>query len=422
MSEFKKIENAKAEVSCSLEGEEWKAFTDKAYKKVAQKLEIKGFRKGHAPAHIVKEYINMAEVLMQAADNAAQGLLDKAIDEHKIDLIDRPTMKIDEINEDKLAVTFECAVTPDVELCDYKALEYKVDDPNVTDGDIDAEVNRLLQQKAELELKEDGEVEDGDTAVIDFEGFKDGVAFEGGKGENYDLAIGSGSFIPGFEEQLIGMKSEEEKDINVTFPENYHAEELKGAAVVFKVKVHEIKKKVLPELNDEFVSELSYENVTNVAELRDYLKNQLETTRKSQAENLAIDALIDQLTSTSKIDIPEVMINSEIDSLMNEYNQNLMAQGMSFEQFKQITGQTDQDLRNMMKDEAEKRVRTSLCLKEIAKVENITVDDADIAKTYEELSERYSGMDVAIIKKYIPEYQVRENLTVEKALDLLKKN
>ena len=269
MSEYKKIENAKAELTCTLDGDAWAKAKEAAFKKLAAKVEIKGFRKGQAPKHLAEKYINHNEVLIDAAEALAQGTLDAAVKEHDVTLIDRPELKIDEINDDKCVMTFVCPVLPDVKLGDYKAIEYKVEEVKVDDKEIDDQIADLLDRKADLELKEDGEVEDGDTAVIDFEGFLNDVPFDGGKGENYDLVIGSHSFIPGFEEQLIGMKSEETKDINVTFPDNYQAENLKGKETRFTVTVHEIKKKVLPELNDEFVKELKYDGVNTVDELRD---------------------------------------------------------------------------------------------------------------------------------------------------------
>ena len=243
MSEYKKIENAKAELKCTLEGEKWTEAQKSAFKKLAAKVEVKGFRKGQAPKNLVEKYVSHQEVLLDAAESLAQEALTNAIKKHNVELIDRPQLKLDEINDDKCVLTFECAVTPDIKLGDYKKIEYKVEEVKVEDKDVDDDIAKLLDRKADLELKEDGAVEDGDTAVIDFEGFLNGEPFEGGKGENYDLVIGSNSFIPGFEPQLIGMKPEETKEINVTFPEDYQAENLKGKETTFKVTVHEIKKK-----------------------------------------------------------------------------------------------------------------------------------------------------------------------------------
>ena len=233
MSTLNKIENAKVELVCKIEGEQWQKAQEVAFDKLAKRVDIKGFRKGKAPKHLVRQHISQGDVLMFAVDEVVENAFKDAIIEHGVELIDQAESKINSIDETAVEFVFTCPVKPDVTLGQYKDLGYKVEEVNVTDEDVEAELVKIQEEKADLEIKEEGTVENGDTVVIDFEGFKDGVAFEGGKGENYDLVIGSGSFIPGFEEQLIGMKAEEEKEINVTFPENYHEESLKGAPVTF---------------------------------------------------------------------------------------------------------------------------------------------------------------------------------------------
>lgn len=420
MSEYKKIENAKAEVTVTLDGEKWVNACNAAFKKLANKVEIKGFRKGTAPKNLVEKYINHNEVLFNAGEALAQEALTDAIKEHNIQLIDRPELKLDDINDEKCVMTFVCAVMPDVTLGDYKSIEYKKEVKEVTDKDVDDDIARLLDRKADLELKEDGEVEDGDTAVIDFEGFLDGVAFEGGKGENYDLVIGSNSFIPGFEPQLIGMKSEETKEINVTFPEDYQAENLKGKETTFKVTVHEIKKKVLPVLDDEFVKEQKIENVNTVEELKNYTKEELTKQADAQATNKADEDLMDKISEIVSVDIPEVMIKSEQDSLVQNYEQRLMQQGLSLDQFLKITNQTKDALKDSMKDDAIKRIKINLGLAEIAKNENIEVSDDDLKAEYDKMAEMY-GMPVDDIKKYITEDSLKDDLLLQKTLDSLKK-
>ena len=420
MSEYKKVENAKAEVVCTLEGESWQKAKQAAFRKLASKVEIKGFRKGQAPKNLVEKYISHNEVLLDAAESLAQNALDEAVKEHDITLIDRPELKVDEINDDKCVMTFVCPVLPDVKLGDYKAIEYAVEEVKAEEQEIDDQIATLLDRKADLELKEDGVVEDGDTTVIDFEGFLDDVAFEGGKGENYDLVIGSHSFIPGFEEQLIGMKPEETKDINVTFPENYHAENLKGKEVRFNVTVHEIKKKVLPELNDEFVKELKYENVNTVEELRNYTKENILSRKENDAKNKAENDLMDKIADITEVEIPEAMIKSELDSMVQNYEARMMQQGISLDQFLQITNQTIDQLRDSMKDDASKRIKINLALGEIAKSENVAVNEEDLKNEYDRMSEMY-GMPVDEIKKYVPEDTLKDDLKLQKALDLLKK-
>ncbi len=420
MSEYKKTENAKAELTCMLEGDAWKKAKDAAFRKLASKVEIKGFRKGQAPKNLAEKYISHNEVLIDAAESLAQGALDEAVKEHDLTLIDRPELKIDEMSDDKCVLTFVCPVLPDVEMGDYKELKYNLEKVKATKKEIDDQIADLLNRKADLELKEDGEVEDGDTTVIDFEGFLNDVAFEGGKGENYDLVIGSHSFIPGFEEQLIGMKPEETKDIMVTFPEDYQAENLKGKECRFTVTVHEIKKKVLPELNDDFVKELKYDNVNTVEELKNYTKENILKQKESEAKNKAENDLMDQLAEITKVEIPEVMLKSEIDSMIQNYESRLMQQGISLAQFLQITGQSVDELRESMKEDAGKRIRINLGLSEIARSEDVKVEQEDIDKEFENMSEMY-GMPVDEIKKYVPEDTLKDDLRLQKALELLKK-
>ena len=420
MSEYKKVESAKAELTCTLQGEEWEKAKDSAFRKLASKVEIKGFRKGQAPKHLAEKYISKNEVLLDAAEALAQGALEAAVEEHALTLIDRPELKVDELADDKCVLTFVCPVLPDVKLGDYKALNYTVEEVEALESEIDDQIADLLNRKADLELKEDGEVEDGDTTVIDFEGFLDDVPFDGGKGENYDLVIGSHSFIPGFEEQLIGMKPEETKDIMVTFPEDYQAENLKGKETRFTVTVHEIKKKVLPELNDDFVKELKYENVNTVEELKNYTKENILSRKKSDAQNKADNDLMDQLAEITEVEVPEAMIKSETDSMIQNYESRLMQQGISLAQFLQITNQSVDGLRDSMKEDAIKRIKINLALGEIAKSEDVSVGQEDVDKEYENMANMY-GMPVDEIKKYVPEETLKDDLRMQKALELLKK-
>ena len=419
MSEIKKVENAKVEITSVVDGEKWAEAYNKAFNKLAAKTSIDGFRKGKAPKNILKKVINPQSVCYEAVDEIAQSVLEEAIKEHSVELIDRPELNLGTVNETSCTFLFTCPVPPDVELGDYKNLGYHVEEVSVTDGDVEAELDKLKEQKAELEIKEEGELENGDISVIDYEGFKDGVPFEGGKGENFELTIGSGQFIPGFEEQLIGMKTEEEKEINVTFPENYHVEELKGQPVIFKVKLHEIKKKVLPELDEELIKDLKIENVNTLDELKEYYRANLLKSRKDWAENKALDEAINKLVEEAAVEIPEVMINSMCDNMINEYGQQFMAQGLSMEQFRSMFGENVDGLRNAFRPEAEKRVKTNLCLNKLAELENLNVGAEDLEKYYSDLAETYS-MPVEDVKKYIPESNAKEDLKVQKALDFIR--
>ncbi|MBR4461000.1 MAG: trigger factor [Erysipelotrichaceae bacterium] len=419
MSEYKKIENAKAELTCTLEGEEWEKAKKTAFRKLASKVEIKGFRKGQAPKNLVNKYINNQEVLLDAAESLAQKAMDDAIKEHELTLIDRPELKIDEMLDEKCVLTFSCPVLPDVKLGDYKALKYEVEDVKVEDKEVNDEVARNLDRKADLELKDEGEVEDGDTVVIDFEGFLDDVPFEGGKADNHELLIGSHSFIPGFEDQLIGMKAEEEKDINVVFPEDYHAEELKGKPARFHVTVHEIKKKVLPEYNDEFVKELKIDDVETVEAYENYIRSNIEQRKKDQATQDAENKLIDELSDIVEAEIPQVMIDSELQSMIQNYETRLMQQGISLSQFMQLTGQTIDGLKETMKEDALKRVKINLGLAEIVKKEKIAISPEDVNAEYERMADLY-GLTVEELHNYVPEDTLLDDLKLQKALDLLK--
>ena len=420
MSEYKKIEDGKAEISVTVEGEKWEKAKKKAFDKILKDLQVKGFRKGQVPVNLAHKFINDGEVFAKAANDIANETFEEVLKEHEVELIDRASLDVNEINADGVKMTFTCPIKPDVKLGDYKSLKYEEEESKVEDDEVEEEIKRTLERKADLELKEDGEVENGDTVVLDFEGFKDGVAFEGGKGDNYDLVIGSNSFIPGFEDQLVGMKAEEEKEINVTFPENYHVDELKGAPVVFKVKIHEIKKKVLPALDDAFVKELQIENVNTVEEYKNHLKEQKLNAKKAQAENSATEALLDKLSEMCEVNIPQVMIDSEVETMFNEQAQRLMYQGISMEQYQKIIGQNSEEMKKILEPMATRRVKTSLCLKAVSDAEKVEVSDEEVDEHYGKLADTYK-MEKEEIKKYIPEKDIKEELKLTKTIELLKK-
>jgi len=421
MSDIKKLENAKVEVTTVIDGDEWAKAQDKAFKKIAKDVEIKGFRKGQAPEHMLRQYIKEEGILAEAAQEIAQGKLEEVMKEHDLKLIDRPELKINALTKDSCSLGFICPVYPDVELGDYKSVKFEKEKVDVKDEEVTKELDKIKEQKAELELKEDGVVENGNTVVLDFEGFKDGVPFEGGKADNYELVIGSGSFIPGFEEQVIGMKPEEEKDINVTFPENYHVEDLKGKPVVFKIKVHEIKNKVVNELNDDMVKELKIDGVNTVDELKAHVKEQLLKNKETEAENKATEKVLDKLIELSKIEVPEVMTNHEVEQMVNEYASRFLQQGIPFDQFLKMTGQTLDGLKKTFEPQAIKRVKTTLILEEIARKENLDISEDELNKHYEGISKQYNNMPIDEIKKYLTPDQVKGDLKLQKALDLLKK-
>lgn len=421
MADYKKIEDGKVELTSEVNGEKWKEALKKAFDKLSKKLEIKGFRKGQVPASLAKKYITDEATWYEAANELSNDAFKEALEEHNVELIDQASMDLKEINAEGVKMVFACPVKPDVKLGDYKSLKYEVEKVEVSDEDVQNSINSTLEKKADLELKEDGSVEDGDITVIDFEGFKDGVAFDGGKAENYELTIGSHSFIPGFEEAMIGMKTEETKDINVTFPEDYHVEDLKGAPVVFKVTVHEIKKKVLPELNNEFVSELKIDGVNTVDEYKEYVKKDLTDSRTKAAENKAEQDIVKKFADCCEVNIPESMIDREAEQLMNEQAQRLAYQGISFDQYLKMLNMSKEDVKKEFVPTAKERVKTTLCLEELAKAEKIDPSEDDINKYYEDMSKAY-GMEVDEVKKYVPVDTVTNDVKLQKALDSLKNN
>ena len=414
-------EKSTGELKVTIEGEAWETAKKKALNKIAKNANIPGFRKGKVPTAMIKKQFGEKAILAEAADACANEAFQTAIKEHNIVLVDRATMDIETLEADKIVYVFTCTVKPEVKLGEYKNLAVSKNVAEVTDADVDAEVAKLAEKKAELVLKEEGIVANGDTAVIDFEGFKDGIPFEGGKGENYPLVIGSGAFIPGFEEQVLGMGIEETKDLNVTFPENYGAAELAGQPVVFKVTVHEIKTKVLPELNDELVKGAEIEGVETVEAYREYTKNNLVNKAEAEADRNFENDILTAVCEAAEIEIPEAMIKDETDRLVNDFAQRLAQQGFSLEQFMQMTGQTEENVRAEMRLDAESKVKVTLVLEAIAKAENLEASEEDLNNEYAKLASMY-GMEVENIKMYISADMLADDIKNRKALDFIKEN
>lgn len=419
MSTWTLKEKSTGELKVTIEGENWKTAQKKAFNKLAKELEIPGFRKGSVPAAMAKKYVPAQKIMLEAVEHCAQELLDAGIDEHSLWPISRPELNIEEISEEAATMSFTFAVKPEVKLGEYKGLAYEVAETSVSEEEVDAELKRIQENFAELEVKEEGEVENGDTAVIDFEGFKDGVAFEGGKGENHPLEIGSNSFIPGFEEQVIGMKKEETKDINVTFPENYQAAELAGQPVVFKVTVHEIKAKVLPELNDDLAKDVNAPNVETMEDLKALIRKNQEEQKQQNAENEATNKLISTVVDACEVEIPEIMIKNETDDMIQDYANRLQQQGISLQQFFQITGQSEETLREQMAKDAESKVKLRLVLNAVATQENLEVGEEDVDTEYGLIASQYN-MEKDKVKELIPVSSISYDVRLRKALDLIK--
>lgn len=393
----------------------------KVYFKSAKYFNIPGFRKGKAPMQIVEKYYGKEIFYEDAFNEVAQEALEEAIKENKLEVVSRPDIEVTQIEKGKdLIFTAVMQTKPEANLGKYKGIEIKKIEYNVSDKDIEHELGHMQEHNARLISIEDRPVETGDIATIDFEGFVDGKAFEGGKAEGHELEIGSNTFIPGFEDQIIGMKIGEEKDINVTFPEEYFSKDLAGKAAVFKVKLHEIKKKELPEVDDEFAKDVS--EFDTIKELKASIKEKLEEENKNKAKYETEEEAIKTVCDNTEIDIPSGMVETETDNMIKDIEQRLMYQGLNFAQYLQMMGKTEEDMRNEMKEQAERQVKTKLVLEAIVVAEKIEATEEEIKAKLEEMATMY-GKDVkelesnASLKAY-----VAESVKTEKAISFIVDN
>ena len=409
------------EVLIKIDGEDWKNALDKAFKKLNKEAKIDGFRPGKAPKEVYIKKYGMTNIYMEAAENCLNQAYEKMLEQNGDDVIvAQPEINLSAVTDDYVEFRFNLTLKPEVKLGKYKDLGVKKDAVKVTKKEVDDAIEQMRQRYIE-NIDKEGKVEDGDVAVIDFEGFKDGVAFDGGKGENYSLKIGSNTFIPGFEEQIIGMEKGEEKDINLTFPDDYHAEDLKGKAVTFKVKVKEIKQQKLPELDKDFFLDLGMEGITTKEELEKQLEENIKVRKEAEVENKYIDELLAKASENTKIDIPEAMINEEIDRILKQYEENLKMQGITLEMFYQFTNSDEQALRDQMKDEAKNRVTYRLMLEEIAKAEKIEVSNEQAEIEAVNLATKYQMDKDEFLKNFGGLEMVKYDLKMRQALEVLKK-
>ncbi|MFX3624027.1 MAG: trigger factor [Ectobacillus sp.] len=421
-AKWEKLEGSVGVLTVEVDAQEVNKGLDAAFKKVVKNLNVPGFRKGKLPRPLFEQRFGVESLYQDALDIILPEAYSKAIDETGIFPVAHPEINIEQMEKGKnLIFTAKVTVKPEVKLGEYKGLEVEKLDSTVTDEDVENELKALQERNAELVVKEDGAVENGNTAVIDFEGFLNGEAFEGGKGENYSLEIGSGSFIPGFEEQLVGMKAGEEKEINVTFPEEYHAAELAGQPAVFKVKVHEIKAKELPALDDEFAKDVN-EEVETLDELKAKLRADLEERKKNEAENKLRNDVVEKASENAEVEIPEAMINTELDRMVREFEQRLQYQGMNLDLYFQFTGQDEEKLKEQMKEEAQVRVKTNLVLEAIIEAENIEATDEEVNAEVEKMAEMYN-MPADAVRQALGNLEaVKEDLKIRKAVDFLVEN
>lgn len=419
---WEKLESSEGKLTFEVSVERFNQGMDEAFKKVVKKVQAPGFRKGKMPRKMFDKMYGEEALYNDAIDIVLPEAYSKAVEEADVEPIAAPEIDIEKLEKGEPVIfTAVIALKPEVKLGEYKGLEVTRQSTEVTDEEVDAQLQQRREGLAEMVVKEDGAAENGDTATIDFEGFANGEAFEGGKSENYDLEIGSGSFIPGFEEQVVGMKAGEEKDIEITFPEEYHAAELAGQPATFKVKVHEIKAKEVPELDDELAKEID-ESVSSVEELRTKLKEEAEEVKKNDSETALRDDLVEQAASNAEMEIPQAMIDSETDRMMQDFEQRLQMQGMNLELYFQFSGQDEQTLRDQMKDDALSRVRVSLTLEAIGEAEKVEVTEEEVNAELDKMSEQF-GMEVEQIKATLGGTSVLENdLRFNKTVQLLVDN
>ena len=420
MSNWTLKEKSVGDLTVKIEGKEWADAVKKAFNKIAKNVSINGFRKGQAPKALIEKRVSDNERFITAVDDNANVWMRAALEAEKLVPISQPQLDIKAVDANGVELVFTFAVMPEVKLGDYKGLEYNLDEVAVSDKEVDAELNRMREQYAEVQTK-DGAAAEGDTVNIDYEGFKDDVAFDGGKGTNYDLVLGSHSFIPGFEEKLVGVKAGEEKDLNLTFPENYHAKDLKGAAVVFKVKVNEVKTKVLPEVNDDFAKDVNAAGVETVADLKNMIRTRIEDGKKSQAENKADTALMDKLVENAEIDLPEVLVEEEVNNQIQQLAQQISQYGMNFNQYLSMMGKKIEDVRAEYTDNATKTAKLRLILEEIAKVEALEPTEEDLENEYNNIAAQYN-MPVDQVKAYISVDMLKRDVRNEKAYAFVKEN
>ncbi len=405
-------------LTITVDGKEWEEALKKTYDKNKKNIKVDGFRPGKVPYEMYVKKNGYEPLFYEASDMVAQKAFEKALSEEKLEPVARPIVNIKEVDKDKIIFEFTIITKPELNIKKYKDLKIKKDKLKVTKEEIDHEIEHLLEHYAELVIK-DGKVENGDTAIIDYEGSIDGVPFDGGKAENYSLVIGSGVFIPGFEEQLIGMEKETEKDIKVTFPEDYHAENLKGKEAVFKVKLHEIKVKQNRELDDDFFEDLGMEGVNSKETLESEIKEHLETHKKEDIENKFVDEVMDAISKNTDVDIPEEMVEDEIDRLLQRMEQNLRYQGISLDLYYQFTKTTEADLRNQLEKDAFKNVLYRLILEEIIKLEDIKISDKELEKELDDMTKKYNATREDILKDIGGEEMLRYDLEVRRAFDKL---
>ena len=421
MSQILNQEDGKVVISFSASKEEFAKGLDSAFKRAVKRVSAPGFRKGKLPRAVFNQMYGEEALYQDAVDAVLPAAYTKAIDELKVSPLAMPDIDVKEISKEN-GVTFEAVVTvkPNVELGEYKHLGIKKEEVEVTDADVEERLERLLSNQAEWHIKE-GEAKKGDIVVIDFKGFIGDEAFEGGEAKGYELELGSGSFIPGFEDQLEGKVAPVDTEVNVTFPENYQVADLAGKEAKFEVTIHDVKEKVLPELTDEFVKEFSKEAASTVAEYKEKLRGEIKVQKEEAAAKAYSDKVISTAVENAKLTVPTKLIDQEVNSMFEQFAGNLSRQGLSFELYEQFTGKGADELKTEMRSDAENKIKTSFVLGEIAEVEKVEVTDADIDAEVKELATMYNMTEEGVRTRISVE-DLRGELIIQKTVEFLKEN
>ncbi|MGL5043127.1 MAG: trigger factor [Culicoidibacterales bacterium] len=415
-----KLEGNYTELIIEVTPEQFEEAVAKAYKKVSAEVSVPGFRKGKVPQAIFEKKYGKESLYQDALDEVITVVYRQALENNpEVNPVAYPSVDLEKFEPGKeLTIKITVATKPEVTLGQYKGLTVEKAETTVTKEDIKAEINSMVDRFSEMELKEDAAV-DGDTAVIDFEGFKDGVAFDGGKGENHSLVLGSNSFIPGFEQQLVGTKAGDVVDVTVTFPEQYHSEDLAGAEAVFKVTVHEVKTKILPELTEDLIAKLELEKVKKEVELVEHVSEKLTKQKAADAEAKIKSDVLGQLVENLTVDLPKEMVAMQVDKMLENFGQQLSGQGIDLPKYYELTGTKEEALREQMTPDATKQIKESLALEAVVAAENIEVTDVDVDVKIAELAGMYQ-MEATELKALVP--NLAEDLKMEKAIQFLIEN
>ena len=411
----------KEEVVIKVEGKEWKDLVDASFAKVIKDVKMDGFRKGKVPRNVYEKKYGKQELIYSAADKVIQDKYKEVVLEGKINPILEPKIDVVKMDEESFEAKMILITEPTVKLGEYKGLKVEKETATVSAEEVENHINSLLQEYAELAIK-DGKVEDGDVAIIDFEGFKDGVAFEGGKGENYSLTIGSHSFIPGFEEGIIGMSKGEEKELKLTFPKDYMSEELKGQKVVFKVKVNEVKSRIIPQLDEEFFADLGMDDIKTKEDLEKSIKEEILAEKNHELEHKFEDDLLDKAANNMEISLADELIEDEKNAMYQDLVKRMSMQGINEELYLKYTNSTKEDILSKMTEEATRRLKYRYLLMAIIKEEKLKVSDKDLDKKVSALAKQYNMTNEEVKKELGNIEYLRSDMLFQKAIDLLKEN